>query len=263
MMVARVSGAAKVRSWLFPVRLAVLVSAVTLAAGLAVAQVPPGASKLWPWNVGGYQGYTPPQTPAATPRAPEPIRPSATPRQYTLQVTKLPVKNEDNPNAAVMVAHLPEDAEIWFEDAPTSQKGALRQFVSPPLTPGKEYKYTVRVAWPEEGGKVSQVHTFPIHAGDIHCIDIVKTEAPAVTAEVKANLDKLDPEDKKLAEAQKFCAVQNGIRLGAMGVPVKVMVKGQPVLLCCEGCVDRAKNKPDQVLDNVQKLKEHHHSPEK
>jgi uncharacterized protein (TIGR03000 family) len=245
----------------FPVELLALAAALTLAAGPAVSQIPPGASKLWPWNVGGYQGYTPPQTPATPPRAPEPIRPSTTPRQHTLQVTKLPVKNEDNPNAAVMVAHLPEDAEVWFEDAPTNQKGALRQFVSPPLTPGKDYKYTVRVAWVEEGGKVSQVHTFPIRAGDIHCIDIVKTDAPAVTAEVKANLDKLDPEDKKLAEAQKFCAVQNGIRLGAMGVPVKVMVKGQPVLLCCEGCVDRAKNKPDQVLDNVQKLKEHHHQP--
>jgi uncharacterized protein (TIGR03000 family) len=256
--------AATVRSRLFPIGMAALLAVVALAAGLAVAQIPPGASMLWPWNVSGYQGYAPPETPATLPRAPEPIRPSATPRQYTLQVAKLPAKNEDSPDTAVIVAHLPEDAEIWVEDSPTTQKGTVRQFVSPPLTPGKEYKYTVRVAWEEEGGKVSQVHTFPIRAGKIHCVDVVKADAPSVTAEVKANLDKLDPEDKKLAEAQTFCAVQNGIRLGAMGVPVKVMVKGQPVLLCCEGCVDRAKNKPDQVLDNVQKLKEHQHpSPEK
>jgi uncharacterized protein (TIGR03000 family) len=178
-------------------------------------------------------------------------------------MTKLPVKNEDDPNAAVMVAHVPEDAEIWFEDAPTTQKGTLRQFVSPPLTPGKAYKYTVRVAWMEEGGKVSQVNTFPIHAGDIHCIDIVKADAPTVVATIKENLAKLDPNDQKLAEAQRFCALQTGIRLGSMGVPVKVMLKGQPVLLCCEGCVDRARDKPDQVLDNVRKLKEHHQTPEK
>jgi uncharacterized protein (TIGR03000 family) len=262
MMCARPFAAAMLRSRLRPVPLAALVAVVTLAAGVTVADPPPGSSKLWPWNIGGYQGYTPPRPPAPAP-GPEPIRPSATPRQYTLQMTKLPVTNEDNPNAAVMVAHVPEDAEIWFEDAPTTRKGTLRQFVSPPLTPGKEYKYSVRVAWMEEGGKVSQVNTFPIHAGDIHCIDLVKAEAPTVAAAIKENLAKLDPDDQKRAETQKFCAVQTGIRLGSMGVPVKVMVKGQPVLLCCEGCVDRARDKADQVLDNVRKLKEHHQAPAK
>jgi uncharacterized protein (TIGR03000 family) len=260
-MVARRFGTATRRSRLVFLSLAALLGSATLPAGLALADPPPGTSKLWPWNVGGYQGYTTPARPATVPAGPEAARPSVTPRQYTLQVTRLPAKDEDNPNSAVMVAHLPEDAEIWFEDAPTTKRGTLRQFISPPLTPGKQYKYTVRVAWMEEGGKVSQVHTFPVHAGDIHCIDIVKAEAPTVTAEIKANLASLDPEDQKLAEAQKFCAVQNGIRLGAMGVPVKVMVKDQPVLLCCEGCVERAKNKPDQVLENLQKLKAHHPPP--
>jgi len=163
-----------------------------------------------------------------------------------------------------VVAHLPEDAEIWFEDAPTTQKGTLRQFVSPPLTPGKEYKYNVRVAWLEEGKKVSQAHTFPVRAGDIHCIDLVKAEAPAVAKRVKADLAELAPEDRKLAEQQKFCAVQDGVRLGAMGVPVKALVKGQPVFLCCEGCLGRAKGKPDQTLAKVRQLKEHaHHGSEK
>src|SRR5438105_2693824 len=54
-------------------------------------------------------------------------------------------------------------------------------------------------------------------------------------AEVKANLAKLSPEDRKLAEKQRYCAVEGDeSRLGAMGPPVKVMVKGKPVFICCK-----------------------------
>jgi hypothetical protein len=40
-----------------------------------------------------------------------------------------------------------------------------------------------------------------------------------------------------------------------MGVPVKIMVKGQPVFLCCTGCEDKAKADPDQTLEKVRKSK--------
>jgi uncharacterized protein (TIGR03000 family) len=237
-----------------------LTLAVLSALGRAPAQPPYssppayGNPKLWPWNVGsGYQGYQPPSSPPTTP--PPPPSRAASPQRYTLQVTSLPRKNEEEPNAALMVAHLPEDAHLWFEDAPTQQRGTLRQFYSPPLTPGKNYTYTIRVEWPEESQWVSQVHTFPVHAGDIHCIDVIPTESRTVEKAVAENLAKLDPEDRKAAEAQRFCTVQEGIRLGSMGVPVKVTLKGQPVFLCCAGCEERAKADPDKTLDTVKKLK--------
>jgi uncharacterized protein (TIGR03000 family) len=235
-----------------------LAAVALLAAGPAPAQPPYssppayGNPKMWPWNIGGYQGYQPPSRPPATPPPP---RAAPSPQRYTLQVTRLPQKSEEEPNSALMVAHLPEDARIWFEDAPTQQRGTLRQFFSPPLTPGKAYTYTVRVEWPEEGQWVSQVHSFPVHAGDIHCIDVIPTESRTVEKAVADNLAKLDPDDRKAAEAQRFCAAQEGIRLGAMGVPVKVTLKGQPVFLCCEGCEERAKADPDKTLDTVKKLK--------
>jgi uncharacterized protein (TIGR03000 family) len=167
----------------------------------------------------------------------------------------LPHKNEEAPEKALIVAHLPEDARIWFEDEPTKQTGTLRQFLSPPLTPGKNYTYTVRVQWPEEGKWVSQVHSFPIHAGGIHCIDVIASQSRAVEKAVAENLAKLDPDDRKAAEEQRFCAVQEGIRLGSMGVPVKVTVKGQTVYLCCSGCEEKAKADPDQTLEKVKKIK--------
>jgi uncharacterized protein (TIGR03000 family) len=170
-------------------------------------------------------------------------------------VTVLPPKSGDYPDAALVVAHLPEDARIWFQDQPTKQTGTLRQFVSPPLTPGKRYTYTVRVQWPEDGRWVSQAHSFPVRAGDVHCIDVIPAESRAVENAVAENLAKLGPDDRKAAQAQRFCAVQEGVRLGSMGVPVKVTVRGQPVYLCCEGCEDKAKANPDRTLEKVKKLK--------
>jgi uncharacterized protein (TIGR03000 family) len=170
-------------------------------------------------------------------------------------VTVLPQKNEEDPNAAVIIAHLPEEARIWFEDAPTKQTGTLRQFVSPPLTPDKQFTYTARVEWPEDGHWVSQVHSFPVRAGAVHCIDIIPNESRAVDEEVSANLAKLNPEDRKAAHEQRFCAVQDGIRLGAMGVPVKIAVNGKPVFLCCKGCVAKAQSNPEQTLEKTLKVK--------
>jgi hypothetical protein len=73
--------------------------------------------------------------------------------------------------------------------------------------------------------------------------------------EIKAALANLDPNDRRLAEAQKFCAVQNDNRLGSMGTPVQVMVKDQPVFLCCKSCQRKALADPDKTLAKVKELK--------
>jgi hypothetical protein len=67
---------------------------------------------------------------------------------------------------------------------------------------------------------------------------------------------KLSAEDRALAEAQRFCAVENENRLGMMGPPAKIMVNGQPVFLCCAGCESAAQEDPDETLGKVAKLKE-------
>jgi len=74
-------------------------------------------------------------------------------------------------------------------------------------------------------------------------------------AKLQANLAKLSAEDRNLADAQKWCAVQNENPLGGMGMPYKVMVKGQPVFLCCKGCKAEAEADPDKTLSNVAELK--------
>src|SRR5438876_762678 len=53
---------------------------------------------------------------------------------------------------------------------------------------------------------------------------------------IEAARAKLSAEDRALADEQDYCAVMTKNKLGGMGVPMKVMVKGQPVFICCEGC---------------------------
>jgi hypothetical protein len=74
-------------------------------------------------------------------------------------------------------------------------------------------------------------------------------------AKIKANLAKLSDADRKEAEAQRFCAVENEDRLGSMGVPVKILIKDQPVFLCCKGCTKQANADPEKTLAKVKELK--------
>src|SRR5262245_59670409 len=60
-----------------------------------------------------YRGYQAPPRTAPTPAPPVVVYRS--PARYTVQVRKLPEKPED-PNVAVVMAHVPEEAVIWVED---------------------------------------------------------------------------------------------------------------------------------------------------
>jgi uncharacterized protein (TIGR03000 family) len=193
------------------------------------------------------------------PRSPESAARPTMPFNYVVRVTRLPQKVlEEDPNAALIVAHLPEEARVWFEGQPTVQTGDLRLYTSPPLTPGKDYTYTVRVRWAEDGQQVSQTGLIRVRAGEVHCIDLVTLDAVAPAkqseAKIQANLARLSNEDRKLAGEQRFCALQDGIRLGSMGPPVKITVKGQPVFLCCGACAKTAESNPDKTLEKVKSL---------
>ena len=214
----------------------------------------PSSSSSFPWNSPGYQGYNEPSY------ALQPIygaTPMAQPEKYEVYVNAMPMENTVDPNAVTLVAHVPENAQVWVEDRATTSRGGLRTYQSPPLTPGKSYSYTVRVAWVENGKVVSQTRHVAVKAGDVQCVYLIQAGSKLHGEKdvVQDNLSKLSPEDQKLARAQRFCAVQNGVRLGAMGTPAKIAVKGQPVFLCCKACDEHARSNPDQTLAKVKELK--------
>jgi len=84
---------------------------------------------------------------------------------------------------------------------------------------------------------------------------VAPSQQPQVPSpEALQNLAKLPAADQTLAAAQKVCPI-TGLALGAMGVPLKIMLEGQPVLLCCPGCVAAANKEPKKVLKKVAQLK--------
>ncbi len=72
--------------------------------------------------------------------------------------------------------------------------------------------------------------------------------------EIQASMAKLAAKDRALAESQGYCPVMTDNKLGTMGAPIKVMVKDQPVFLCCAGCRRRALAAPDKTLATVKEL---------
>jgi uncharacterized protein (TIGR03000 family) len=61
---------------------------------------------------------------------------------------------------------VPADASIWFDDAGTTQTGTVRQFVSPPVSPGHDYTYEVRARWKEGEHEIVESRRITVHAGE-------------------------------------------------------------------------------------------------
>ena len=85
-------------------------------------------------------------------------------------------------------------------------------------------------------------------------LTVVAAVTPAEQARIEAALAKLNPDDQRLARNQVFCAIDQDSRLGSMGPIHKLMVKNQPVFLCCKGCEAEARTHPDDTLLKVQNL---------
>src|SRR5262245_17040769 len=84
-----------------------------MAPGPASADPPPGSSKMWPWNVQGYQAQS-----YNEPRAPAPPPPVTyyRPSKYTITAAQFPKEaSAGDPNSVMLMAHLPEDALFWVE----------------------------------------------------------------------------------------------------------------------------------------------------
>jgi hypothetical protein len=60
-------------------------------------------------------------------------------------------------------------------------------------------------------------------------------------------LMKLAPADRALAAHQKTCPVTSE-PLGSMGTPIRIMVGGKVVFLCCKGCERELKQDPGKYL---------------
>lgn len=91
---------------------------------------------------------------------PEPPAPAPSFTVYPPIYTGPPVDR-----SAHLQIRVPEDAQIWFDGEKTDKTGTLRQFVSPPLDPGRDYAYDVRARWTEDGREVDRSERVTVRAG--------------------------------------------------------------------------------------------------
>lgn len=225
--------------------------------GLLCAGGPPYGipSGVMPWEYHKYyKGYREPFGPGSHAAPPASI--TMPPSRYTVLTARIPYAHKaEDPNAVLLMAHVPDGAAIWLQDQPTKQQGAVRYFLSPPLVSGYAYAYSVRVAWKEDEQWVAQTVKVPVEPGEVRCFYIVHADQAKELAEITANLEKLTPEQQKVALLQKSCPVQPDKPLGSMGVPALVSIKGESVFLCCEACTKKATSNPEQTLERVRKLR--------
>ncbi len=73
---------------------------------------------------------------------------------------------------------------------------------------------------------------------------------PAPAEPVHAGPSPLSPEDRRLIERQKVCPV-TGESLNAMGGPVRVIVDGRTVFVCCAACEKPIRKNPQQYLSKL------------
>jgi uncharacterized protein (TIGR03000 family) len=78
-------------------------------------------------------------------------------------------------NTAHLKFIVPENATIWVEGQKTNQTGTEREFVTPELTPGKRFFYSVRVRSRRDDGKVvDETRKIYVRAGDRWRVDFAK-----------------------------------------------------------------------------------------
>jgi uncharacterized protein (TIGR03000 family) len=76
-------------------------------------------------------------------------------------------------NTAMIHLRVPGDATVWVEGERTQQTGTERDFVSPPLDPGKDYSYRIKARWTEDGKPIEKTKKVMVHANETSNVDFL------------------------------------------------------------------------------------------
>jgi uncharacterized protein (TIGR03000 family) len=95
---------------------------------------------------------------------------------------------------------VPADAELFFNGAPTAQRGTERLFVTPPLEVGKKYQYDVLARWQQNGRPREQTKQVLVSAGARIRVDFLA--APADNPGEGATQAAAAAEDKEVVDSK-------------------------------------------------------------
>jgi uncharacterized protein (TIGR03000 family) len=81
-------------------------------------------------------------------------------------------------NRAHISLRVPADAQVWFDGKLTKQTGTQRLYDSPPLPPGKKFRYEVRVRWMQDGKPIEEKRLIHIESRDWLRFDLTQPSRP-------------------------------------------------------------------------------------
>lgn len=162
----------------------------------------------------------------------------------------------DDPVAAPTVLVVPRDAIlatgdysiVYVETEPG--KFTLRRVVMGPVSGGMA---VIRKGL-KEGEEIARNGNFLIDSqmqlvGNPSLIDPTKykPKKPSEEDKIEKALAHLAPQDRKAVLQQVICPVTE-FKLGSMGPPIRMEVRGRVVFICCESCRKRILQAPDKFL---------------
>jgi uncharacterized protein (TIGR03000 family) len=80
-------------------------------------------------------------------------------------------------NVAHVVVRVPEDARLEFDGVAIEQAGRIRKFITPPLTPGRRYRYDIQATWTDKGRAVAKDCQIIVCAGEKADVDFLRPDA--------------------------------------------------------------------------------------
>jgi uncharacterized protein (TIGR03000 family) len=103
---------------------------------------------------------------------------------FCLLLATAPVWGQEPGQRANLRVHLPSDARLLVDGRETKKTGPNRLFVSPPLTPGKTFRYTFQWTYRKDGKLVTRTRTISFRAGENKEVDLTREDEQ--TSEKKA-----------------------------------------------------------------------------
>jgi uncharacterized protein (TIGR03067 family)/uncharacterized protein (TIGR03000 family) len=91
----------------------------------------------------------------------------------TQQDQNTPTQQDQRVHVEVLA---PPDAEIWFFDQPTQQRGPDRFYISPPIEPNHNYYYEVKARWMQNGTPVERSKKVDVQPGQQVRVDFMNDQ---------------------------------------------------------------------------------------
>ncbi|HLN29321.1 MAG TPA: TIGR03000 domain-containing protein [Gemmataceae bacterium] len=86
-------------------------------------------------------------------------------------------RSAEDVNSAFIDLRVPPNARVLFEGQKTTQTGNFRRYISPALTPDKDFTYDVEAQWTENGRVVKRARKVHVRAGQTVMVDFLRPMA--------------------------------------------------------------------------------------